>query len=1163
MADTQRGVSDLLTLAADNTTGLITPQTLRDIIVSGYNKADDSVASRGPNTFLGTQILKGTVKVRQGVGIDDSKEFWLYHDGSDAYIASQTGDLNLLGGTSSGVNIAGTITRTDGVAEAQASMKSYYDADAKEWVFQTLGTDSPNFRFRSLGGFVYLATQLHIDHADADEALIINYTGAGDAAVEVSGGHFHMSGGRSCLTTEGGFESFGLGTMEDQTAGDDSESVRLGWDADEDAYLLNTKKTGGGSYRDIMLRPTAEGGLRVCADNTVEIRPPAATDVAAIFGVYHSNGNGVLRANTSGYVVKIGPDTPNGVEISASSNYMTVPSGFEVRTDSYSGTINIMNVTAKASAADKVPLTIQLATSQTENALSVKNSVGTTRFYAADDGSITTLYGAGILKLAAASYVELSGSSSIMLATEGTARCRLYGGATPYFRSGANIQHTWTSTSDNLSATEDLGIGRYAAGVFKITDGSTGQGGITCGSLNSETVGLTVNVAGTGAKTVSNKALTSNVATLTTSAAHGFAVGSVVVVTGVDSTFNGTYTILSVPTATTFTYAKTASNVSNTSASGTATVTQNANVVEVASGGAALIAVNGSGRITSAAGGNVDLMAASSYGGVRILSSDGTVRLLYTDGDTSFIINGQMVLGSTVRGHNGSAITIGSGYADSDDNIANLYLRDTAAIGWDGNTTISRNSSGTAGGIFATTTVTGADLLTLQGPASQTGNYLNLKNSVGTSTFRVECIDANRVNLDWQSGYNLHMGENISFRRGGGGADGTSQLNVQEVLVCTNSDIQMKFMVGGGTPIALHSSNCPVAWANATNLGGDYTGDTYLSRVSEGVLKVTNASGVLGDLRLQKLIAQYASGSAGTDEVQVYHDGSNGYVASKDGELRFNSDGYVRINNSGGVSCYSVTGNGVYSLDSGAGGEFWLLNTATMSFRGSGGSVIEASLSAPSGGFVATTTVTGADILTLGQPGSHSGKILNIKNSVGTSITYFTGNDGGLTVTSAGGTGSGSSFGGTDKRGVLTVQKNGFGSFATNTDPQDAGRAFVMQENSSSNTANEFTNVTLQINATGSLTGGRCLADMRLVRETTNQSNCYFIWSGFTQSNSYTDWFKVGRNYANFTGSLTVGGGFTPASMADSAASNGTLYYSTDAGKLVFKDGSGTVNNLY
>lgn len=71
---------------------------------------------------------------------------------------------------------------------------------------------------------------------------------------------------------------------------------------------------------------------------------------------------------------------------------------------------------------------------------------------------------------------------------------------------------------------------------------------------------------------VTNKALTSNVATLTTAKAHNLAADNTVVVAGVDATFNGTVTVVDVPTATTFTYAKTATNVSSAAATGTVTV---------------------------------------------------------------------------------------------------------------------------------------------------------------------------------------------------------------------------------------------------------------------------------------------------------------------------------------------------------------------------------------------------------------------------------------------------------------------------------------------------------------------------------------------------------------------------------------------------------------
>jgi hypothetical protein len=66
---------------------------------------------------------------------------------------------------------------------------------------------------------------------------------------------------------------------------------------------------------------------------------------------------------------------------------------------------------------------------------------------------------------------------------------------------------------------------------------------------------------------ITNKALTSNVATLTTSVAHGLSTGMEITITGVDATFNGTYTLTGAPTTTTFTYAKTATNVTSTAVS--------------------------------------------------------------------------------------------------------------------------------------------------------------------------------------------------------------------------------------------------------------------------------------------------------------------------------------------------------------------------------------------------------------------------------------------------------------------------------------------------------------------------------------------------------------------------------------------------------------------
>lgn len=73
---------------------------------------------------------------------------------------------------------------------------------------------------------------------------------------------------------------------------------------------------------------------------------------------------------------------------------------------------------------------------------------------------------------------------------------------------------------------------------------------------------------------ISNKALTSNLATLTTAAVHGITqVGTIVVVVGVDSTFDGTYVIHSIPTTTSFTYVKTSANVTSAAVSPNGTAT--------------------------------------------------------------------------------------------------------------------------------------------------------------------------------------------------------------------------------------------------------------------------------------------------------------------------------------------------------------------------------------------------------------------------------------------------------------------------------------------------------------------------------------------------------------------------------------------------------------
>jgi len=112
---------------------------------------------------------------------------------------------------------------------------------------------------------------------------------------------------------------------------------------------------------------------------------------------------------------------------------------------------------------------------------------------------------------------------------------------------------------------------RFAYANDLYVSGTTGYKTTTC-AFAGTTDRLVFATTAVNAGSINNKALTSNVATLTTAAVHGLAVGDEVWVEGVDATFNGKYTVTGVPTTTTFTYAKTATAVASTAVSPVGTV---------------------------------------------------------------------------------------------------------------------------------------------------------------------------------------------------------------------------------------------------------------------------------------------------------------------------------------------------------------------------------------------------------------------------------------------------------------------------------------------------------------------------------------------------------------------------------------------------------------
>lgn len=112
----------------------------------------------------------------------------------------------------------------------------------------------------------------------------------------------------------------------------------------------------------------------------------------------------------------------------------------------------------------------------------------------------------------------------------------------------------------------DLGGLRFAyANDLWLDNSITGYDTTSC-AFAGETNRLAFTTTAVNRGTITNKELTDNVATLTTSAAHNLAVNDSIWVEGVDSTFNGQYSVTAA-TTTTFSYTKAATNVASTAVS--------------------------------------------------------------------------------------------------------------------------------------------------------------------------------------------------------------------------------------------------------------------------------------------------------------------------------------------------------------------------------------------------------------------------------------------------------------------------------------------------------------------------------------------------------------------------------------------------------------------
>ena len=129
-------------------------------------------------------------------------------------------------------------------------------------------------------------------------------------------------------------------------------------------------------------------------------------------------------------------------------------------------------------------------------------------------------------------------------------------------------KNTATSADGEESITNQ---GNISVSVFLEVTGPTVGDTTVVNSTNGDVLTITGTLRGSETRTITTKALTTGIATLTFSANHTIVAGDTVTIAGVDATFNGEFEVTGVPAANQISYVKDATNVGSSAATGTAT----------------------------------------------------------------------------------------------------------------------------------------------------------------------------------------------------------------------------------------------------------------------------------------------------------------------------------------------------------------------------------------------------------------------------------------------------------------------------------------------------------------------------------------------------------------------------------------------------------------
>lgn len=344
----------------------------------------------------------------------------------------------------------------------------------------------------------------------------------------------------TAATVTGGTPSLSLST------GATSRTATYVSGSGTDTLLFEYTVSSGDSSEDLNYSSTAALIL-----NGAEMRNTFGDSLSVILPA--TGGAGSLAANKAIVIDGIAPNlsssTPQNGAVGVAVNADIVLT-FNETVFATTGNVLIVKVSDN-STLESVPLTDARITGLTTNTITINPTAtfvgGTAYAVKIESGVLSDTYGNFYTGISDLTTLAFTSVSDIAIATPSNVSS--YIGLTP----------TITPTVTGGTGTK----------VFSINSGRL-PGGLT---LNTATGVITGRLTGSDIKSVTNKSLTANVATLTTSDVHDLVVGQTITIAGVDATFNGTYTVSAVGSNTAFSYAKTSSNVASVAVLPTGLVT--------------------------------------------------------------------------------------------------------------------------------------------------------------------------------------------------------------------------------------------------------------------------------------------------------------------------------------------------------------------------------------------------------------------------------------------------------------------------------------------------------------------------------------------------------------------------------------------------------------